>query len=78
MGLEVTNYCFTTPCYGLRLLLHGFNNKLPLLLQDVLGQLSELSITEDIFAMAKEKAETEYRNRVYQQANYYNRSLLTL
>jgi len=67
IGIDISNYCFSSPCYGLRLLLHGFSAHLPLLLQDVVGQLAELSITQEVFAMAKEKAETDYRNRKYQQ-----------
>jgi len=65
--IDITNYSFSAPCYGLRLLLNGFSGKLPQLLEDVVEQLESLSITEELFAMAKEKAETDYRNRKFQQ-----------
>jgi len=65
--IDITNYSFSAPCYGLRLLLHGFTGKLEEVLQDVVRELESLSITEEVFGMAKEKAETDYRNRKFQQ-----------
>jgi len=65
--IDITNYSFSAPCYGLRLLLHGFTGKLEEVLQDVVRELESLSITEEIFGMAKEKAETDYRNRNFKQ-----------
>lgn len=67
MAIDITNYSFSSPCFGLRLLLHGFSPKLGQLLQDVVTQLADLSITEEVFAMAKEKALTDYVNRKFQQ-----------
>lgn len=67
LSIDITNFSFTSPCYGLRLLLHGFSGNLHLLLADVTSTLAELSISQDVFDMAKEKAETDYKNRKFQQ-----------
>ena len=67
MAIDITNFSFSAPCNGLRLMLLGYSNSLPMLFRDLILALAELSVTPEVFALAKEKAETDYRNRKYQQ-----------
>ena len=67
MSIDITNFSFSAPCYGLRIVVYGFSGKIVALMRDLATQLADMSITPEVFAMAKEKAETDYRNRKFQQ-----------
>ena len=67
LGLDMSNYCMASPCRGLRLLAQGYSDKLPLLLANVLRALAGLEVPPERFAMARERAVTDYRNRRFQQ-----------
>mmetsp|Transcript_31949 Transcript_31949/g.80449 ORF Transcript_31949/g.80449 Transcript_31949/m.80449 type:complete len:502 (+) Transcript_31949:624-2129(+) len=75
LSIDITNYSFSSPCSGLRIMLHGYSHKLPVLLRDVIQEIASLIIDKDMFDMAKEKAVLDYRNRKFQQP--YQHSLLS-
>lgn len=52
---------------GLFLEVSGYNDKLPVLLEQVLQTMRDLEIKEDRFAIIKERLSRAYRNWVYQQ-----------
>lgn len=75
LSLDITNYSLSSPCTGLRLMIHGYASTLPMLLRDVVAAISALTFKVDEFEMAKEKAVLDYRNRRFQQP--YQHALLS-
>ena len=55
LTVDITNYSFSSPCSGLRIMLHGYSSTLPMLLRDVIAAIAALVVKEDAFEMAKEK-----------------------
>uniref|UniRef100_A0A7S0UFC5 Peptidase M16 N-terminal domain-containing protein n=1 Tax=Hemiselmis andersenii TaxID=464988 RepID=A0A7S0UFC5_HEMAN len=75
LSVDTTNYSFSSPCAGLRMVLNGYSDKLPMLLRNLMKALLELNIDTEVFEMAKEKAILDYRNRKFQQP--FQHSLLS-
>jgi insulysin len=62
--------CQSSPCCGLRLSFKGYDDKMALLIQNVMSCIASFNIEEHqaLFEMLKEKTICDYRNRRFQQA----------
>jgi insulysin len=78
--LSGLDYSLNATMLGLDLSVHGYNDKLPVLLQKVLVSLRDLKITPDRFKVIKERQARAYKNWDFQQPYYqvgdFNRWLL--
>ena len=68
---DVTNTSASSQCCGLRLTFKGYNDKLAILVKNIMAKLAQFNVEEHSskFDLAKEETILDYRNRRFQQ-NY--------
>ena len=67
---DITNSSSSSPCCGLRLSFKGYDDKMALLIKNVISCIANFNIEGHMafFEMLKEKTIVDYRNRRFQQA----------